>query len=909
MFRYWNVTSLLNGKKGYDFQIILKEGSTDILFNYEEVYSGGPDTVMVGIENQDGSIGLRYPGFDKLGTYSKRSVRFYMDDAPAPIYYDRDNDGYTSDVDCNDYNSSIHPGAKEICGDGIDNDCDGSIDEGCAATVVDADLDGYGRDVDCNDYNAAIHPGAVEICDGFDNDCDGIVDEGCSDAVDNDGDGYNSDNDCDDEKASIHPGAVEICDGFDNDCDGFIDEGCGSSGENSGGPDSFGYRYITSDEPGGPEYKWENFSEKSQRLMFNADDGLKNAIPMGFFYDPGTEFTPYFEFYGKLYNNVYIAGNGYLTFTPDSKYTNFAYEGQGFAVASEPNNLVAPLWLGEQSPEDAGAMVEVIYETLGVEPQRRFVMQFKRNTAAGQQIAYQVVFFEKENTIQVNYQSIASLGADFKIAGIENRDGSIGLRYTALDEATNITERSVLFYVGDPPVNPELDHDPDSPPVAGRANLYMPLVMSGNWQTSVTLLNDSGSETVTGVLQGHDSKGNVLVSSESVILAPLARQDGTLEDYFGEFDGELAYLTFVGNLDAVVGSVHLQVAGQSLVGAYPALSHAATSDTLFLPMVITQSDWGNIVSLVNADSKSCYATIEFDNGATKSLFFEPGQQIFLYPLADITVLSADRKQVLLKNTTPEPRGAVINGGDGMLGAVLYYHGETACAAALDGDIGKQVIYPYLPDSSAWWGGLTLFNPQSALIDTTLTGYLADGEPADLSLTDVTLGFMESRRFQSANLLPGDSGWMQVESASSIAGMEFFGTIDGKQMAAISTGRLSGSSGVFSDINIAQAGLWSGVVLFNPGVVDNQIALIAYDDNGRVLGETRKIIPAYGQIVSEAANLFAPASIDQATSIRFAAESELVGILFNGSNYKVSGYPLGELEALPSLRLATTGDRY
>ena len=909
MFRYWNVTSLLNGKKGYDFQIILKEGSTDILFNYEEVYSGGPDTVMAGIENHDGSIGLRYPGFDKLGTYSKRSVRFYFDDSSVPTYYDRDNDGYTSDVDCNDNDSTIYPGAPEICGDGIIQDCNRNVDLSCSVDPNDVDNDGDGyteNQGDCDDDDASIHPGAVEICDGFDNDCDGVVDESCNNAIDNDGDGYDINNDCDDEKASIHPGAVEICDGFDNDCDGFIDEGCG---DDSGGPDAFGYRYIASDEPGGPEYKWEYFSEESQRLTFNADDGLVNAIPMGFFYDPGTEFTPYFEFYGKKYNNVYIAGNGYLAFEADSKYTNFAYEGQNFPIVSEPNNLVAPLWVGGQSLEEAGALIEVIYETLGVEPQRRFVMQFKRKTSTGQQIAYQVVFYEKENTIQINYQSVASLGADFQVAGIENRDGDIGLRYAALDEAVNITERSVLFYLGDPPVNPDPDPDPDPAPVAGRANLYMPLVMTGNWQTSVVLLNDSGSETVTGVLQGHDAKGDVVVFSEDVILDPLARQEGSLNDFFGEFDVNLAYLTFEANIDAVVGSVRLQVAGQGMVGAYPALSHAATSETLYLPMVITQSDWGNIVSLVNADSKSCYATIEFDNGATKSLFFEPGQQVFLYPLGEITVLSADRKQALLKNTTPEPRGAVIRGGGGLLGAVLYYHGETASAAALDGTIGEQVKYPYLPDSSAWWGGLTLFNPQPALIDTVLSGYLADGEPADLSLTDVPLGFMESRRFQAANLLPNDSGWLLAESTSLITGTEFVGTVDGKQMAAVSTGELSGSSGVFSRIQLGEDGVWSGLVLVNSGVVENQVAFAAYDDNGRILGEARRMIPAYGQVVSEVTSLFAPTNIDQATSIRFAAESEVVGVLLNGRNYKVDGYPLSELEALPPLRLATTGDRY
>jgi len=51
-------------------------------------------------------------------------------------YPDGDNDGYTSDVDCNDNNATIHPGVIEICGDETDNNCNGFVDEGCSVNSI-----------------------------------------------------------------------------------------------------------------------------------------------------------------------------------------------------------------------------------------------------------------------------------------------------------------------------------------------------------------------------------------------------------------------------------------------------------------------------------------------------------------------------------------------------------------------------------------------------------------------------------------------------------------------------------------------------------------------------------------------------------------------------------------------------
>ena len=129
--------------------------------------------------------------------------------------------------DCNDNDATINPDAQEIC-DGVDNNCNGQIDEG-----FDQDGDGFTTcQGDCNDVNPLINPNAVEVCDGVDNNCNGNIDEGfdadgdtVADCFDNCPDQPNTDqadSDCD--------GVGDVCDlcdggddSIDNNNDGLPD--------------------------------------------------------------------------------------------------------------------------------------------------------------------------------------------------------------------------------------------------------------------------------------------------------------------------------------------------------------------------------------------------------------------------------------------------------------------------------------------------------------------------------------------------------------------------------------------------------------------------------------------------------------------------------------------------------------
>jgi len=191
-------------------------------------------------------------------------------DTDSRCLCDADGEHTTQDGgDCDDVQGNVNPGAAEICGNNVDDNCDDFTDEegclGCAIYYLDVDDDTYGvtgdtqclsvatgdytasRGGDCDDALPTINPGATETCgNAKDDDCDQAVDEenasGCTPFFhDEDDDGWGTvqsrclcaadgffkaaqTGDCDDINQVVNPDATEVCNNLDDDCNGQTDD-------------------------------------------------------------------------------------------------------------------------------------------------------------------------------------------------------------------------------------------------------------------------------------------------------------------------------------------------------------------------------------------------------------------------------------------------------------------------------------------------------------------------------------------------------------------------------------------------------------------------------------------------------------------------------------------------------------
>jgi hypothetical protein len=208
----------------------------------EEIFVGAPASTGVTTADwytpEKGDFILTLTVTDDDGNSGFAEAFVSVDD---PNFVDADGDNFSpANGDCDDGDPTVNPGADETCGDLIDNDCNGvvddkdldndsHIDEACVNYQGKLPVD------DCDDDDSSVYWGAPELEDGKDNDCDGSVDNG-GQGFDDDGDCYCEvgpcmgsngscaqlfEGDCDDQDDTVNPAALDEPDAdyVDDNCD------------------------------------------------------------------------------------------------------------------------------------------------------------------------------------------------------------------------------------------------------------------------------------------------------------------------------------------------------------------------------------------------------------------------------------------------------------------------------------------------------------------------------------------------------------------------------------------------------------------------------------------------------------------------------------------------------------------
>ena len=186
-------------------------GGTSSDHGTEAISDGSEITIAGYTSSNDGDVSGIHGGPPYM--YDAWVVKLSLNCTPVQYYADTDFDGYGNpdvyvysctdtlgyvldNTDCIDTSALIHPELPEQC-NGIDDNCDGVVDEGFVYVLqyADADGDSYGNQeadslgcpglagyvsdsLDCNDNNPDIYPEAIELLNGIDDDCDGLNDEG-----------------------------------------------------------------------------------------------------------------------------------------------------------------------------------------------------------------------------------------------------------------------------------------------------------------------------------------------------------------------------------------------------------------------------------------------------------------------------------------------------------------------------------------------------------------------------------------------------------------------------------------------------------------------------------------------------------------------------------------------------------
>lgn len=254
-----------------------------------------------------------------------------------------------------------------------------------------------------------------------------------------------------------------------------------------GGPDSFGYRFVDSNDPLGPAYDWIEISQTGTSTItynvsgFYGDDNFSEPIPLGFS----------FPFYGQNYTSAYVDTNGEILlgenswhipypsygWDNDGNMFNYAYPIPGY---TQMPGLIAVYWDDLLATEGAS---DVYFQSFGEAPLRYTVIQwdkvrFLAGSGGDSSLKFQLILYENGD-IKMQYHTVATgqsganvphddgRSATVAIQNVPATSGLVYLRemvvggsYQGVEPAGNLLHEglAILFYSGEDEQAPIITH-------------------------------------------------------------------------------------------------------------------------------------------------------------------------------------------------------------------------------------------------------------------------------------------------------------------------------------------------------------------------------------------------------------------------------------------------------------------
>jgi uncharacterized repeat protein (TIGR01451 family) len=255
----------------------------------------------------------------------------------------------------------------------------------------------------------------------------------------------------------------------------------------TGGPDSFGYTYIDSNDINGPTYNWIDITQTGTQILFGTDDSYVANVPLGFF----------FNYYGTDYSQITIGNNGLLF----STFGSSQYVNQPITQTPNLHGFLAPYW-DDLVTWTSGAAI--YYQTIGTAPNRIFVAEWYNNGhyhTSSSGVTFEALLYEGSNSIIFQYNDLdfgtvsGSTSSDLgpynnggsATVGIEDPMGTVGLQYSYNEQVIN-PGLAILFKF----------------PVFSGANLYLSMngpasMDQGHLATYTIFYNNYGSVPAANV--------------------------------------------------------------------------------------------------------------------------------------------------------------------------------------------------------------------------------------------------------------------------------------------------------------------------------------------------------------------------------------------------------------------------